>query len=1099
MRSLFVTLACLSLLLGTPVEAARKSKAKVVEEEAETSALSEENLAGLAMRSVGPALMAGRIADIAIHPEDPNTWYVLAGSGGIWKTTNSGTTWTPIFEGESSYSVGCITIDPNDPNVLWVGSGENVSGRHVGYGDGLYKSVDGGTTWEKKGLEQSEHIGMIQIDPRDSNTIYVAAQGPLWSKGGERGLYKTTDGGENWERLLGDDEYTGANEVHLDPRNPDVVYASTHQRFRNVAGLVNGGPGSGLWKSIDAGATWRELEGGLPEEDMGKIGFAISPQNPDVLYATIELAHREGGFFRSTDGGGSWEKRNDYISGGTGPHYYMELFASPHQFDRVYQMDVRLHVTEDGGSNFRSINRDSKHVDNHALAFNPHNPNYLLAGCDGGLYESWDLGETWKFVSNLPITQFYKVSVDYAEPFYNIVGGTQDNNSQIGPSRTDNVHGIRNSDWSITLFGDGHQSAFDPTEPNIVYSEWQEGNLVRHDRATGEIVYIQPQPEADEEWDRFNWDGPILISAHDPKRLYFASQRVWRSDDRGDSWEAISADLTTGTDRLTIPMMDRVQSFDAVWDLYAMSKYATITSLGESPLNENLLYVGTDDGRVQVSEDGGENWRSTESLPGVRDGFFVNDIRADLHEENTVYLAVDQHKAGDFAPYLYKSTDRGVTWKSLAAELPERHIVWRIVQDHVNPDLLFIGTEFGVFFSIDGGDGWTKLSGGAPNIPFRDLVIQRRENDLVGATFGRSFYVLDDYTPLRTISESMLESGSHLFPVRDAWWYVPRRVLGSGMKAAQGDAFFVAENPPFGATFSYYLAEGLQSKKDTRIEAEKETAEAGGDTPYPGWDAIGEEERELEPAAILTVRNSEGTVVRRVLGPAAKGFHRVAWDLRGPASTPWPPADSDDADDEATGWLLPHGTYSVSLSLRTHSEITEVPGSQSFEVKPMTEGTLPGADLKVVTAFYEEISELQRRLHATHATVDETSERLDAILHVLDRSSAGPELHRRAADLRDRVLVLHEKIEGNERRDFAGDPGPVSIGRRLGVAFLGNAWSTYGPTPTHRRSMEIAQNELAALQATLGEILTTELVQLESDLDAAGVPWTPGRGLGGSR
>ena len=545
----------------------------------------ESTFSGLEMRSIGPASMAGRISDIVINPENPSTWYVGVGSGGIFKTENGGTTWTPIFENEDSYSIGCITLDPNNPETIWVGTGENVSGRHVAYGSGVFRSRDGGTTWENMGLTASEHIGMIRVDPRDSNVIYVAAQGPLWSGGGERGLFKSNDGGASWEKLLGDglgnaeidDQYTGVSEVHLSPDNPDVVYAVSWQRFRSVAVLMDGGPGTGIHKSTDGGATWRELTEGLPKEDMGKVGFAISPQNPDVVYATIELPREKGGFYRSGNGGESWERRNDYLSSGTGAHYYQELFASPHQFDRVYQMDVRLHVTHNGGKDFETMESETKHVDHHAMAFHPHDKNYLLVGNDGGVYESLDGGDTWRFMANMPISQFYKVAVDYDEPFYNVYGGTQDNSSLGGPHRTDNVVGIRNSDWYLTLGADGHQSAADPTNPNIIYANWQQGNLTRYDRATGESVYIRPQPAAGEVEERFNWDAPILISPHNAETLYFASFRVWRSDNRGDSWRAISGDLTRNQDRLQQPVMGRRWSSDSNWDVGAMSQYNTIT------------------------------------------------------------------------------------------------------------------------------------------------------------------------------------------------------------------------------------------------------------------------------------------------------------------------------------------------------------------------------------------------------------------------------------------------------------------------------------------------------------------------------------------
>jgi photosystem II stability/assembly factor-like uncharacterized protein len=1062
--------------------------------------LSSSTFAGLKMRGIGPALMAGRIADIAIHPEDQSVWYVAVGSGGVWKTTNAGTSWKSIFDGQPSYSIGCIAIDPAHPETIWVGTGENVSGRHVGYGDGVYRSTDGGGSWEHLGLEESEHIGSIAIDPRDSNTVYVAAQGPLWSGGGERGLFKTTDGGSTWDRLLGDDEYTGVNEVLLDPTRPDTLYASTHQRLRSVAALINGGPGSGIHKSTDAGKNWKKLSTGLPKEDMGKIGLALSPQDPDVLYATIELAHRKGGFYRSADGGESWDKRNDYISGGTGPHYYMELFASPHAFDRVYQMDVRMRVTGDGGKTFDRVPSRHKHSDNHALAFDPGDPNYLLSGNDGGLYESWDLGKNWKFVANLPVTQFYKVAVDYDEPFYNVVGGTQDNNTQYGPSRTDNIHGIRNADWNITLYGDGHQPAIDPTNPDIVYSEWQQGNLVRFDRKTGERVFIKPQPGEDEPTERFNWDSPILISPHDPKTLYFASQRVWRSDDRGDSWRAISGDLSRGVERLNEPMMGRVWSIDAVWDLWAMSVFSTVSSLAQSPQNADLIYAGTDDGLIQVTEDGGRSWRRIDSLPGVEDRFFVNDIKADLFDEDTVYVVVDQHKTGDFEPYLYKSADRGKTWASIRGDLPERHLAWRVVQDHVEPKLLFAGTEFGVFFTVDGGGKWIKLTGDTPNIPFRDLAIQTRENDLVGATFGRGFWILDDYTPLRHVSEESLENEAQLFPVRAAKWYIERQPLGGGKKANQGEAYFSAPNPPFGAVITYHLADGYPTRKQERQKEEKKIAEEGGDTPTPGWDALLDEALEEEPEIVLSIRDAQGELVRRISGSAKAGFHRVAWDLRYPSNRPWRKPSSrqpDFADDDSGGVLVAPGRYSVSLAKRVDGKLVDLGMRQEFDVEPIRDGgTLPGASIEERTAFVQRLDKTSGAVAAAERVLSDTLARVEAIQSVLLRSTLDdPELDDRARDMERRLRVLRDRIGGNEQRDFANDPGPVSVRDRLSAARSGTRSSTYGPTPTHRDALTFAENKFKQVKHDLDRILDTELPALETALSAAGVPWSPGRAI----
>ncbi|MEE8523698.1 MAG: glycosyl hydrolase [Thermoanaerobaculia bacterium] len=955
------------------------------------------------------------------------------------------------------------------------------------------------------GLEKSEHVGMIVVDPRDSDVIYVAAQGPLWSGGGDRGLYKSTDGGKTWKKVLGGDgEYTGVNEVVMDPRDPDVLYASTHQRLRTVAALINGGPESGIHKSTDGGETWRKLESGLPEEDMGRIGLAVSPQNPDVVYATIELAYREGGFYRSANGGGSWEKMSDYLSGGTGPHYYQEIFASPHKFDRIYQMDARLHVSEDGGKSFARVGEEHKHGDNHAMAFDSGDPDYLLVGSDGGLYESRDLGKNWKFFANLPLTQFYKVAVDYDEPFYNVYGGTQDNNSQGGPSRTLNVNGIRNSDWFITLFADGHQSAVDPTNPDIVYAEWQQGNLVRYDRKTGEIVYIQPQPDKGEPAERWNWDSPILISPHDPARLYFASQRVWRSDDRGDSWRPISGDLSRGQDRLKMPMMGRVWSIDAVWDLGAMSNFGNVTSLAESPLVEGLIYAGTDDGLVQVSQDGGENWRQAGSLPGVPEHSFVNDVKADLHSADTVYVALDNHKTGDFAPYLLKSTDRGRTWASITGDpedggLPERHLVWRLVQDHENPSLLFAATEFGIFFTVDGGGKWIELTGGVPTISFRDLAIQKRENDLVGASFGRSFYVFDDYSPLRQVSEELLEREAALFPVKDAWWYIEKRPLGRGEKATQGASFFTAPNPPFGAVFTYYLRDELETRKKQRQKQEKEIAEEDGDTPYPGWDELRREAREEDPAVVLTVRDASGEVVRHLEGPVSAGFHRVAWDLRYPPLQAWSPEDEGGGFMPPIGALAAPGTYTVSLARRVDGVTTAAGDPQTFAVAPLMQGTLEGAAPAEVVAFLGQLGELQRGVSGALAAVEETDGRLDAIQDVLGRSTVpDSSLADEVRALDERLYELLETLEGNQQKDRMGEPDVPSITRRMFAVIIGTRYSTYGPTPHHRRNFEIAAEELAEVRRRLHQLIDVDLEALEQKLEAAGVPWTPGRGVPGT-
>jgi photosystem II stability/assembly factor-like uncharacterized protein len=1077
------------------------------DEEKPDPGFNEPTFLGLEFRSIGPAFTSGRIADIAIDPSNQSTWYVGVGSGGVWKTVNRGTTWEPIFDDEDSYSIGCVTVDPNNPNTIWVGTGENVSGRHAGYGNGLYRSRDGGQNWENLGLESSERIGMIRIDPRDSDTIFVAAQGALWSGGGDRGLFKSTDGGTSWRKVLGDglgntegdDQYTGVSEVHMDPRNPDVMYAVSWQRIRNVAVLMDGGPGTGIHKSEDGGETWRELTEGLPEENRGKTGLAISPQNPDVVYATIELANREGGFWRSADGGETWEKRNEYLSSGTGPHYYQELFASPHQFDRVYQMDVWMHVTEDGGENFTELDHSTKHSDHHAMAFDLEDENYLLVGVDGGIYESYDLGETWRFVNNMPITQYYKVAVDYDEPFYNVYGGTQDNNSHGGPSRTNNNVGIQNSDWFITLFGDGHQSAVDPNNPDIVYAQWQQGNLTRFDRKTGESVYIRPQPAAGEPPERYNWDSPILISPHKSSTLFFGTQRVWKSDDYGDSWVAISGDLTRNEERTRQPLMGRTWSFDSSWDLYAMSSFNTITSLSESPLVNGLVYVGTDDGLIQVTEDNGQNWRRIDKLPGVPSRFFVNDIKADLHNPDVVYVVVDDHKSGDFSPYVLKSENRGRSWQSISSNLPERHVLWRIVQDHEKPGLMFLGTEFGVFFTVNGGGEWTKLKGGSPNIPFRDLVIQTRENDLVGATFGRSFYILDDYSPLRDVNTSMLKNDAVLFPVRKTHWYVPRRPLGCsepGCVGAQGDAYFIAPNPDFGATFTYYLPETVQTSQEARRETEKEREKQNQDVAFASWDTILKEQREDAPAIVFTVKNRNGSIVRQIEGPVEAGFHRVSWDLRYPALNAWvPDEDPDEEDEEAVGVLVVPGTFSVSMHKRVDGVATDLGQSQTFDVVSIREPTLPGSTQEQRVVFETQIDELIRASDGTINAIDEVIAELDAVKSVLVRSTADASLYEIANSLKQRITLQRERLAGNETREIFKDQGEVPLGARIWHARFDPGSGAYGPTPLQRESLQIGRALYDDVTEQLSALIDDEYAGFKQALDTARVPWTPGRGI----
>lgn len=1048
--------------------------------------ISSSIVKGLEFRNIGPAFTSGRIADVAIHPENENIWYVAVGSGNVWKTVNAGTTWEAIFDDQGSYSIGCVTIDPNDPNIVWVGTGENVGGRHVGYGDGVYRSPDGGKTWKNMGLKSSEHIGEIIVHPENSDIIFVAAQGPLWSAGGERGLYKSTDGGKTWNQVLAGNEWTGVTDIALDPNDPDRIYAATWQRHRTVAAYMGGGPGSGIHRSTDGGKSWEKLTTGLPGSNMGKIGIAVSPFDSDIIYAAIELDRRKGGLYISRDGGSSWSKQSNAVSGATGPHYYQELYASPHHDGTIYLVDVRMQVSNDHGKTFTTMKETRKHSDNHSINFRENDPDYLLVGTDGGIYESFDLAENWRFIANLPVTQYYKVAVDDAEPFYNVFGGTQDNGTHGGPSRTVNAEGIRNADWAHILGGDGHQTATEPGNPGIVYGESQQGYLYRIDRITGEQVFIQPQPGKDEPHERFNWDTPILVSAHDPARIYTASYRVWRSHNRGDSWETVSGDLTRGLERIELPIMGRKQSWDNPWDIYAMSNYSTITSLAESPVDEGILYAGTDDGRIHATTDGGTTWKMTElgEVKGIPATAFVNDVRADLFDANTVYAALDNHKYGDFQPYIIKSTNAGKSWKKISGNIPDRTLVWRLVQDHQNKDLLFAATEFGVWFTIDGGQIWTQLKGGLPTISFRDITIQRRENDLVAASFGRGFFILDDISPLRKLTPELLEKEAFLFDVKDTWLFQSKSVTVS-----PGASEYRAENPSYGATFTYYLAEDIQSLQQERKDKEKELDKTNADVPFPGWEAVEKERDENDPFLMFTIFDADGNIVNHLEAPAKKGIRRVAWDLRFASKSAMDPdAGASDLQVSTNGYRVPQGKYSVAMYAVQNGGVKKLSEPVSFNVKPLYEGVLDPVPLETREAFRKALNETLFTYSTVRKQLNDAEKQVQVMKNACFRlDNDAPALLEQVYKAEEAVKELDVRMNGLNTKDEVGEKQAPTPATRLSTAQSGLSTS-YGPTPMHRESLALAEEELQSLKTDLGKVTQEMLPELEKALRDAGAP-----------
>lgn len=1087
--------AALILLLAVSVSLKGQPADSSGNDEKPKDPMAEKTFAGLKLRLLGPAVTSGRVVGFAVHPHNRSHYFVAAASGGVWKTTNAGTTWTPVFDNEGSYSIGVVVLDPKNPNAVWVGTGENNSQRSVGYGDGVYRSDDGGRTWKNMGLKSSEHIGKIVIDPRNSNTVYVAAQGPLWGPGGDRGLYKTTDGGKSWKKVLSISDNTGVTDVVMDPRNPDILIAAAYQRRRHVWTLIDGGPDCAIHKSTDGGATWTRLKTGLPTEQLGRIGLAVAPSNPDIVYAIIESIDKKGGIFRSTDQGITWERRNEYDQQA---QYYSHVVADPKNAERIYVMGVYLQVSDDGGKTLRRLGEKSKHVDNHEIWIDPDDNDHYLVGCDGGVYESFDRGANWRFHGNLPITQFYDVTADEDAPFYHVYGGTQDNFTLGGPARTRSNHGITNADWFVTQGGDGFVSRVDPKDPNTVYSEAQYGWLVRFDRRNGQKMGIQPQPGKGEPPLRWNWDSPLIISPHAHTRLYFAANKLFRSDDRGDSWRAVSGDLTRQLDRNQLAVMGKVWSVDAVAKNVSTSFYGNITALSESPKKEGLIYVGTDDGLIQVTEDGGQNWRKIDTFPGVPERTYVSRLLASRHQENTVYASFDNHKNADFAPYLLKSTDAGRSWTSLKGNLPANGPVLAIAEDHLHPNLLFVGTEFALFFSPDGGKKWIKLKGGFPTIAVRDLAIQRQENDLVVGTFGRGIYVLDDYSPLRGISSETLAQECALFPVKPALMYIPSRQYGLRGKGFQGSAFYTADNPPFGATFTYYLKDAIKTNKERRRQQEKEIEKKKEPPPYPNAVQLRTEAEEEAPTMLLTISDASGTAVRTLTGPVTAGFHRVSWNLREPAaSLPRPrprEADDDLFAEEPSGPLVMPGTYRVSLAKRVAGVVTPLAAPQEFTVTVDGLASMNPDGRQELVAFQQKVTRLERAVSGAIEAANAVTGRLEQIKRALDQTPTAESRWKDAArQLEQRNRDILRTLRGDVVLRSHNENTPLSISERVSTIVDEERFSLSRPTKTQQDSYTIASQEFTEMLGKLRALIDVDLRQLEKALDVAGAPWTPGR------
>jgi photosystem II stability/assembly factor-like uncharacterized protein len=1089
-RTAVYALLAAVLLPGNPVMAQKsKDKKETAKKEAVSDTLKSSTFGGMQWRSIGPAFTSGRIADFAVNPANSSEWFVAAASGHVWKTTNNGTTFDPVFDGQRSYSIGVVVMDPNNSSVVWVGTGENNHQRALGYGDGVYKSSDGGKSWKNMGLKNSEHIGKILIDPRNSDVVYVAAEGSAWGPGGDRGLYKTTDGGKTWTKILEISENTGVNNILLDPRNPDILYASSEQRRRHVFTKIGGGPETALYKSTDAGLTWDKMKSGLPGAEMGGIGMAISPVNPDYIYAIIEAAGDAGGFFRSTNRGASWQKMSDHFAQG---QYYNEIYCDPKDVDKVYSVETVTQLTEDGGKTWRPLGNNKRHVDDHALWIDPSDTRHFLIGGDGGVYESYDGGKEFMFKSNLPVTQFYRVQVDNSSPFYYIYGGTQDNNSFGGPSRNTTGSGVVSDEWFVTCGGDGFWSQIDPVDPNIVYSESQYGGMVRYDRRSLEALDIRPEPRKDELTYRWNWNTPLILSPHSPTRLYCAANKVFRSDDRGNTWQVISEDLTAQIDRNTWPVMGKYWSYDAVAKDVSTSLYGTIVSLDESPVKESLLYAGTDDGLIQVTDDGGKSWYKTDKFPGLPENTYVSDLLASSFDENVVYAAFDNTLRDDFKPYLFKSTDKGHSWISITANLPKDETIHSIQQDYINPDLIFVGTEFSFYFSNDGGKIWVQLKNGMPSVPVRDIAVQKRESDLVLATFGRGFYVMDDYSPLRLVNKDILSKDAWIFPVKDALMYIP-----GDTKYGQGSTYFIAKNPDFGAVFTYYLKDVPKSLKDIRQEKESKLFEKGERIPQPTDKELRAEREEVAAYLTFTITDESGNEICRINKAPSSGINRMNWDLRYRDYSPVGGGEKYDPF-AASGSGIPvmPGKYIVSLTMTVHDSVKQLAGPVPFNAVTLSNATLPASDRAALADFQKKVAELTRVMTGTEQYAEDLLKRSYALQDALN---AVPGNH---AELRTRIAAVSRQMEdvmlkfnnkSNKPSDEENPPAPVTLYSRLYKMAWTHWGSTSAPTQTQKDAYQILMAEFPPVYDQIKRIGETDLRLLEQEVEKLGAPATPGR------
>ncbi|MHB1194160.1 MAG: VPS10 domain-containing protein [Longimicrobiales bacterium] len=1055
LHRLAVALALVSLF-ALPAAAQQRGRAGA----AAADALSDSALLStLRFRSIGPAVMSGRVEDIAVASSAGTrggslgtVFYIGSASGGVWKTTNGGMSWTPVFDDAGPSSIGAVAVAPSDPDVVWVGTGEDNNLRSVSWGDGVYRSTDGGKTWEHMGLSTSQHVGRIRVHPEKPDVVWVAAVGPLWAAGGERGVFKTTDGGRTWRNVLAADQHTGAADLVLDPSDPDVMYAATHQRERRAYNFVGGGPGSGIWKSTDGGETWTKLSKGLPTSDMGRIGLDVAKSQPSTVYAVTEGS--EQGVYRSDDGGATWRKASDVASI---PWFFGEIRVDPTDPETVYHLGVQLQVSHDGGATWQVAAR-GVHADQHALWINPENPAHIILGNDGGLYVSRDRGASWDFSVNLPLAQFYTVGLDMAEPFFGIAGGLQDNSTWGGPSRTRAADGIFNADWYAMAGGDGFYAALDPTDPDIAYVESQEGVILRYDRRTGERKGIQPRAPEGERAYRFNWSAPIRISPWDAATVYFAGNHLFKSTDRGDSWKRLGEDLTRDIDEDSLPLMGKVQEKGAVSLHEGVADFGTISDMDISTLQRGLLITGSDDGVVAISTDDGQSWSKQTRFPGVPDTAYVSKVRFSRHDAAVIYVTFDNHRSNDFEPHVIRSADGGRSWTSISANLPVRGNVNAFAEHHANPSLLFVGTEMGVHVSTDGGGSWTRMRGGMPNVLAHDLAIHPRDNALVVATHGRGFYVLDDLGPLEHLAEAKTAEGAFLVPVKSDWLITPDQSPTSGTQATRD---YAGANPPVGTTVSYLL-----------------------EAPAP--------DMKLQILA-------GGEVVRTLEAPTTAGLHHVLWDFRTDAPYSGPPPERPQPQQGFGGFGAPGGSAGAPVVPGTYTARLSVGSATQERVFQVKKDPL----WRLTDAQLAELRDFRMRQLALNAKLTMAVRQSDDLRTQVTQAKAALAKGEASAALKEMLEAIERDLADVRSKLGASTTGGggATRGSTVAARTVRQLLSTAGganranamPTQQETDALALAPTRLDPEVARLNALVAERMPALLRALDEAGVPWTPGR------